>query len=82
MIDYLESIKKRDPAAKSLVSVILTYPGVKAILFHKISNFFFILPDSIYLQELSLNWEDFLLALKFIQTQKSAKIFLLIMAWV
>ena len=42
MIDYLESIKKRDPAAKSLVSIILTYPGVKAILFHKISNFFHI----------------------------------------
>ena len=34
MIDYLESVKKRDPAAKSLVSVILTYPGVKAIFFH------------------------------------------------
>ena len=42
MIDYLESIKKRDPAAKSLVSIILTYPGVKAILFYKISNFFHI----------------------------------------
>ena len=42
MIDYLESIKSRDPAAKSLVSIILTYPGVKAVLFHKISNFFFI----------------------------------------
>ena len=42
MKDYLESIKKRDPAAKSLVSIILTYPGVKAILFYKISNFFHI----------------------------------------
>ena len=42
MIDYLKSIKSRDPAAKSLVSIILTYPGVKAVLFHKISNFFFI----------------------------------------
>lgn len=42
MFNYLESIKKRDPAAKSLVSIILTYPGVKAILFYKISNFFHI----------------------------------------
>ena len=42
MIDYLESIKSRDPAAKSLVSIILTYPGVKAVFFHKIANFFFI----------------------------------------
>ena len=41
MIKYLESIKKRDPAAKSLLSVILTYPGVKAVFFHQISNFFY-----------------------------------------
>ena len=41
MIDYLETIKKRDPAAKSLLSVILTYPGVKAVFFHQISNFFY-----------------------------------------
>ena len=41
MIDFLESIKKRDPAAKSLLSVILTYPGVKAVFFHHISNFFY-----------------------------------------
>lgn len=42
MIDYLESIKKRDPAAKSLVSIILTYPGVKAVFFHRIANFFYL----------------------------------------
>ena len=42
MIDYLNSIKSRDPAAKSLVSIILTYPGVKAVFFHKIASFFFI----------------------------------------
>ena len=42
MKDYLESIKSRDPAAKSLLSVILTYPGVKAVFFHKISHFFYI----------------------------------------
>ena len=41
MNDYLESIKKRDPAAKSLISIILTYPGVKAVFFHQISNFFY-----------------------------------------
>ena len=42
MINYLESIKSRDPAAKSLASIILTYPGVKAVFFHKIANFFFV----------------------------------------
>ena len=41
MNDYLESIKKRDPAAKSIISIILTYPGVNAVFFHQISNFFF-----------------------------------------
>ena len=42
MKDFLESIKSRDPAAKSILSVILTYPGVKAVFFHKISNFFYV----------------------------------------
>ena len=41
MFDYLESIKKRDPAAKSIISIFLTYPGVKAVFFHQISNFFY-----------------------------------------
>ena len=41
MNDYLESIKKRDPAAKSILSIILTYPGVKAVFCHQISNFFY-----------------------------------------
>ena len=41
MKDYLESVKKRDPAAKSILSIILTYPGVKAVFFHQISNFFY-----------------------------------------
>ena len=40
MNSFLESIIKRDPAAKSKISLILTYPGVKAIFFHKIANFF------------------------------------------
>jgi serine O-acetyltransferase len=40
MNDFLQSIIDRDPAAKSKVSLILTYPGVKAIFFHKIANFF------------------------------------------
>ena len=42
MNDFLQSIIDRDPAAKSKLSLILTYPGVKAIFFHKIANFFFV----------------------------------------
>jgi len=40
MNDYLQSIIDRDPAAKSKLSVVLTYPGVKAVFFHQIANFF------------------------------------------
>ena len=40
MNDFLESIMHRAPAAKSKISIILTYPGVKAVFFHKIANFF------------------------------------------
>ena len=40
MDNFLQSIIDRDPAAKSKLSLILTYPGVKAIFFHKIANFF------------------------------------------
>ena len=40
MNDFINSIKKRDPAANSTLSVILTYPGVKAVFFHKVANFF------------------------------------------
>ena len=40
MSDFLQSIIDRDPAAKSKLSLILTYPGVKAIFFHRIANFF------------------------------------------
>ncbi len=42
MNDFIRSIKERDPAAKSTLSVILTYPGVKAVFFHRIANFFYI----------------------------------------
>jgi len=47
MNDYLNSIIKRDPAARDKFSVILTYPGVKAVflhhLAHKIWNYNFFL---------------------------------------
>ena len=40
MNEFLQSVIDRDPAAKSKLSVILTYPGVKAVLFHQIAHFF------------------------------------------
>jgi len=40
MNEYIKSIMDRDPAAKSKLGIILTYPGVKAIFFHRLANFF------------------------------------------
>jgi len=40
MNDYLQSIIDRDPAAKSKISIILTYPCVKAVFFHRVAHFF------------------------------------------
>ena len=40
MNEYVKSIMDRDPADKSKIGIILTYPGVKAIFFHRIANFF------------------------------------------
>ena len=42
MNNYLNSIKDRDPAAKSILSIILTYPGVKAVFFYRVANFFYL----------------------------------------
>ena len=38
MNTYLESIIKRDPAARDKLSIVLTYPGVKAVFFHHLAN--------------------------------------------
>ena len=40
MNDFLQSVIDRDPAAKSKLSIVLTYPGVKAVFFHQIAHFF------------------------------------------
>lgn len=36
--DLIASIKKRDPAARSVLEIILCYPGLHALFFHRISN--------------------------------------------
>jgi serine O-acetyltransferase len=35
------SIKRRDPAAKSLLEVILLYPGYHAVILHRLAHFFY-----------------------------------------
>ncbi len=36
----IQAVFERDPAVKSLIEVILCYPGVHAILLHRVANFF------------------------------------------
>ena len=37
--DTIDIVKKNDPAARSSLEIILTYPGVKALAAHRISHF-------------------------------------------
>ncbi len=39
-LKYLDSIKQRDPAARSRLEVFLAYPGLHAIISHRVSNWF------------------------------------------
>lgn len=39
-LEYLDSIKRRDPAAKNTLEILFTYPGLHALLSHRISNWF------------------------------------------
>ncbi len=38
-IEFFENIKQKDPAAKSYLEIILCYPGVHALVFHRIVHF-------------------------------------------
>lgn len=38
-IEFFENIKKKDPAAKNYLEILLCYPGVHAIFFHRTSHF-------------------------------------------
>lgn len=40
-MSFLKSIKKRDPAARSYLEILLLYPGVKAIIYYRIANFLY-----------------------------------------
>ena len=81
MNEYLESIIDRDPAAKSKLSVILTYPGVKAVLFHQIAHFFCVAKFDLIARVIS-QFSRFLTGIEIHPKAKIGKIYLLIMVWV
>ncbi|MFN3455828.1 MAG: serine O-acetyltransferase [Pseudobdellovibrio sp.] len=41
MIEFLKAYKNYDPAAKSLLEILLLYPGPRAIFFHRIAHAFY-----------------------------------------
>jgi serine O-acetyltransferase len=41
LLDTIRSIKRRDPAAKSLLEVILLYPGVHALGWYRLAHMFY-----------------------------------------
>lgn len=41
MFEYLEHIKKQDPAARTKLEVLLLYPSVHALAMYRVSNFLF-----------------------------------------
>lgn len=41
MMSLLKAYRKNDPAAKSLLEVLLLYPGVKALAFHRVAHLFY-----------------------------------------
>ncbi len=42
MFEVVRAFRRYDPAAKSDLEVLLLYPGVKAIFFHRLAHFFYI----------------------------------------
>lgn len=38
---YIRSIMSRDPAAKSMLEVVLCYPGFHAVIMHRVAHFFY-----------------------------------------
>jgi serine O-acetyltransferase len=41
MKEFLDNIKKKDPAARSYLQIILFYPGVHALFLHRIAHFLY-----------------------------------------
>ncbi len=39
--DHIQAIKREDPAAKSSLEILLCYPGLHAVLIHRVSHWFY-----------------------------------------
>ncbi len=39
--EHIQTIKREDPAAKSVVEIVLCYPGLHALIFHRVGHWFY-----------------------------------------
>lgn len=42
-VGFFKSIKQRDPAARCALEIFLLYPGVHAVIWHRIAHFFYVI---------------------------------------
>ena len=40
-VGFFKSIKQRDPAARNSLEILLLYPGVHAVIWHRVAHFFY-----------------------------------------
>ncbi len=59
VVDLVNAYKSYDPAAKSKLEILLLYPGVKAILFHRLAHAFYSL-ELFFLARLVAEFSRFL----------------------
>jgi serine acetyltransferase len=71
---------ERDPAARSTLEVLTTYPGVHALLIHRVAHAFWRI-KLYWLGRFISHIDVGLQVLKFIQARLLVVVFLLIMAW-
>ncbi len=41
LVEFINTYRKNDPAARSFLEVLLLYPGPKAVFYHRIAHFFY-----------------------------------------
>ena len=75
MKEDVETIFENDPAARSVLEVVLTYSGLHATWAHRVAHWFF--KKRFYFMARAISQiSPFLLVLKFILVRKSAAAFL------
>ncbi len=79
--ETIDIVKENDPAARTTLEVLLTYPGVKALAAHRLSHFLWKHGFKLLARMYSQFWR-FGLRLRFIQEPRLIQVFLLTMVLV